>query len=279
MGQGRWGDARVRLDGAQMLLVDKSDADEILKYYREIAAEGTRQKDRADELYNKGQYLEALKAYHRISAEFSPLPPGRAARDALKLAESDPAAQSALQEANASGMNLLVDKIIETRFRAIARAATQPSSQPSSSPASAALAKAPTSAPATTPALPPEGVSRALKVKYLPLDEQARVVELLEQIARLYGMSPTGMRARADLDALSADAPLQAALTQWRAGEQVRKDFAKAEAFRQGGLPAKALEFYREILQKYPDTPEAAKARSHVATLELQLANQPKPPG
>ena len=248
----RWGKARESLNMAQSVAVERSLALEILDIYKQLDAEGARLLAQADKLYNEGKYLEALKSYGRISREFASLPVGWSAAAALRSAKNDPVVRNYIQEAAAQVLAELANRKIAAFFRAKARSTTKPATKP---------AKAPTSMPA----------GRVEQIRQLDIETQLEVVDLLKKIAKLYGSSPTGKKAVADLETLKQDKPLQQRLARHRLARKARQAFKLAEMYHAGGLLEKAAEYYREVIRKYPETPEAEEAEKAL----IDLAPEP----
>ena len=237
----KWGEARRILDRARMFAAEKSQANSIRSLYQQIDREGQRQVAAGREAYRKGNFLEALDSFERISKTFGWLGSGVAAGEAIKRAEKDPSAQGAIQESKAAGLNKLVERILKTYHRKAGGAAA-PSTRPSTSP------------------------TRTELIKNLPLPKQSRAVDLLTRISETYPTCPTGKRAAGELEQLYADEVFIEKLKAFRAVRKARAALRKAEMYRSAGMLDKAVQSYQRVIRDFPGTEQAAAAK-----LELSL--------
>ena len=259
LSQQRWGEAREAAERANALVTEASQVAEIRDLYMELETQGRLLLKQADEAYNQQRYAGALRTYRRIDVQFGMLPCGKDARAAVKRAASDPEAQSALQEDKAAAVEEMVEKIVAGHFAAGLKAAS--AKAPSATSKKSAI---PTSLPSTLPS------ERADRIKLLDPPELARAVRLLESIVKSYPQTIVGQRAAADLDKLRSDKRLSSALKEYRAEREPEKAFNKAESYRKAGLKAKAVELYQQVIDKYPDSPEAAKAQVMIIEINPQ---------
>ncbi len=240
----KWGEARKRLDTAGRLAVGSSQLDTVRSAYQKLENEGSRQLVVATKLYEANQYAEALAEFERIARTFGALPSGKLARRAAKQVKKDPVAKAVFQETKA----VVVEKLIERTMRTPSRRASPPAGQPASQ-------------PATMP-------GRVSLIKQLPADKQIRVVDLLERMARMYALSPTGLRAAADLKSLQGDENFSRKFAAIRFQYKAKSALRKAERFSQAGMKVRALQSYREVVRKFPDTDEAARAAGVISAIE-----------
>jgi len=243
----QWGRARLTLDRAKAIAVDASQASRINALYRKVDQQGQQRLIEARKQYEAGRYVEALETLEAVSNAFGWLPSGDAARQTAQKYKSDPKVAEALTEAKAAGLDKLVAGLLEATVAGKATAG-KPASQP---------ARAPT---------------RAEKVKMLPLKKQHRVVGLLERIAKSYPDCPTGRKARADLDELFSDKAFAARLTEFRRQRKARAALNKAETYRRAGMTEQAVRFYKEVIDAYPGTKQAATARARLSLMGAGVA-------
>jgi len=260
-----YGMSREAADAAMHLLTDKPDVERLVALLEKLEVEGAAQLKQTRALLEAKKYRQYLRGLRRIAYEFGKLPCAKRARALLMQAADDPAMQAGLQELKAGGVDQLVDQIIEGYFLAQARAAktTKPPTGGSKAPKQAKAEQAPTTRPA----------SRAECIKLLDAKRQARVMDLLQQIVKLFPQSPTAARARADLDALLADEAFMKKLAAAEAGREVKRAFSKAENYRRAGLADKAIELYKQVIEKFPDTPQAKRAAEQIRALQIQAAS------
>ena len=258
----QWDMARQGIDAAKHLLTDKPDVERLVDLMQKMETEGVRQLKGTQKLKESEEYRKYLRELRRISFQFGTLPCGKRAKEMLALAASDPGMQAALQEVKATALEQLVDRVIEGHFRAQARSAK--TKHP-------AAGKSPGETQAAGPTTMPAG--RAERIKRMDLKKQARVVEMLQQIAKLYPHSPTGVRARSDLETLLSDKAFMARLAAAESGREVRRAYSKAETYRKAGLIDKAVLLYKRLIKKYPGTPEANRAADQIRELGVQAAS------
>lgn len=194
----KWGQARMILDRARMLAADESQAQTIGSLYVQIDRQGQQELALAKQAYEQGQYLKAIAQFEQIRNTFGWLPSGKAAGEAIRQGQTDPAAMAAIQESKARRLNKLIEEILKAH-RVTSRPAEKPTSQPASAP------------------------SRVGQIRKLPIAKQARVVDLLERIAASCALAPGGRRAADELRQLRADKAFSEKLAAFgRAQGQVR---------------------------------------------------------
>jgi tetratricopeptide (TPR) repeat protein len=252
MQAGRWGEAKRVTDKARAADYKQQQKSAIDGLYSRLDAEGQRQLKEAEQLFAEKKYVEAVEAYELIYRMFRPLPAALAALEANKKAEADPAVRSAVQESKAATLNKLVENIISEVLKA----------------AKDKVGAKPDPSGESNPVEPPNRIDL---IKRLTIDKQAKVVTLLQRISSLYGESPTGKQAAADLKTVHSDKVLMAALAQHRLAKEARSIYGQAEAFRSAGLLEKALEGYEEVIEKFPESPEAKKAKDKIAELRSKV--------
>ena len=244
MAQKRYLDARDALDVAKALRTTDAQAQELIDLYTKLDVAGMDMLKAAVDDYRGGKYKEALRVFRLVSYQFGPLPSARAARDQLKKAENDTSAQAAIQQDKAEAMNEMVDQILD-RFFASRKAQEEKAG------------KTPTSQPA----------DRVGRIRLMPQGEVVRVARMLESLARLFPASDYGKQAAQDVQDLKADKVFGPLLR--RPGDSDSgKALTRAENYRKAGFKDKAIALFREVIEKYPDSNEAAKAKEALAALE-----------
>ena len=263
--QKRYSEARDALEKAAVNRnpLIEAQATELVDLYTKLDAEGQQMLGEARKDYQGGKYAQALKTYRMISYQFGQLPSAKIARQELKKAGNDESAQASMQDEKAQAMEDMITRVIDGYFASKAPKGggeDEPKAGKSGDRATADKAgkadKGPTSRPA----------DRAEQIKLMPPSEIVRVVKMLENLARVFPASSAGKQAAADVKALKADKTVGKVLA--RPGDSdAGRALAKAENYRKAGLTEKAAEFFREVVEKYPDTPEAAKAKEALAGL------------
>ncbi len=242
--QKRYLEARDALDVAKALRTTDAQAQELIDLYTKLDGAGMEMLKAAVDAYRGGKYNEALRTFRLVSYQFGPLPSARLARDQLKKAENDTDAQAAIQQNKAEAMNEMIDQILD-RFFASRRALEEKAG------------KTPTSQPA----------DRVSRIKLMPKGEVIRVARMLESVARLFPASDYGKQAAQDVEALKGDKTFGPLLS--RPGDSDSgKALIRAENYRKAGFKDKAIALFREVIEKYPETKEAAKAKEALASLE-----------
>ncbi len=252
MGQEQWLGATVSLEKAKCLAKDKKQLSQVDKMLDLLGIEGRRLVTEADDAYGENRYLDALEGYKSISRSFRGMDCGVEALGAVGRLEGDPAVVEAVSESKAIVMDRRLERLIAAGVAARGVKVT--------------TIKNPIGRQNKINPLPR---SRVDLIKQLGAKKQVKAVDLMEGIVRLYGISPTGRRVGKQLQALQADKEFQAELSSYRSAKAISAAMQKADAYRNAGLPAKALKYYGEVIQKYPRSPEAKKAKSQVAKLKL----------
>lgn len=260
-----YGAAREATDSAKHLLTDKDDVERLVDLMQKLEVVGAAQLKANQKLLAEKKYKKYLRGLRRIAYQFGTLPCGQRARNRLIDAANDPNMQAGLQELKAAGLEQLVQQIVEGHFRARARSvkAKQPASSGGKDTEDTQARPGPTTMPA----------GRAERIKLMDAKKQARVVTLLQQIVKLFPHSAAAERARDDLDVLLADKAFVQKLAVAEAGRDAKRAFCKAENYHRAGLNAKAIKLYKEVIKKFPDTPQAKQAAEQIQTLRLQAAS------
>ncbi len=251
----KWLEGRRSLDSAMRFAVDDPQRKQITALYKELASEAQRQLDEAKSAYEKKKYAEAIEAFARIGSVFGRAPAAVKARRAIEEAEHDPDARSAAQDHRASMQEKLIEKMLSASD-------PHPTSAPTSQPASQ-----PTSNPTSNPTSAPTRLSR---IKRLPLPRQLEIMERLKRISSKFPDTPAGKRAADDVEAMKADEAYMASEAKLRRAHQAQRALKKAEMYEKAGLTAKAVRYYEELIEDFPNTPEAAKAKAKLTVVELQ---------
>lgn len=247
MGKQNWREARSHLNIAEGLMIEKAQKDQLKGMYDKLEEAGRKLFNDATKQFKAKEYGKALRDFQRISVTFGQLPCARDARSAIEQAASVPDVQMVLQDIKAAAVDEKVGRIIEAKL----------SSEGDGSPKPPAPVKGKT----------PRKSRRVNQIRKLPPETQIEVVDLLTMVAEHYPLSPTGKRAEQDLQELYSDDAFRTALDLHRLAEKAKAALRRAETYRKSGMHDKAREYYKEVIQKYPDSPEANEAGKRMASL------------
>jgi len=247
MGKQDWRAARSHLNIAEGLMIDKDQKDQLKALYTKLDQAGRKLYDAAVEQFKAKQYGKALREFQRISVVFGQLSSARDARNAIEQAASTPEVQAVLQDIKASAIGDKVDRIIEAKLSSEG-ADPPPSDKPVKGKA-------------------PRKPRRVALIRKLPVETQDEVVGLLTMAAEQYPLSPTGKQAEKDLQELYSDEQFRTALDLHRLSAKAQAALRRADTYRKSGMNDKAREYYKEVIQKYPDSPEADEATKRIASL------------
>ena len=246
MGKQNWREARSHLNIAEGLATEKAQKDQLKGLYLKLEEVGRKLFNAATMQFKAKEYGKALREFQQISVVFGQLPCARDARDAIEQAASVPQVQAVLQDIKASAIDEKVDRIIVETLSSEGNGSGEP----------AKPAKG-------TPRKP----RRVNQIRKLPPETQVEVVGLLTTVAEQYPLSPTGKQAEQDLQELYSDEEFRTKLDLQRLVEKAKAALRRAETYRKSGMHEKAREYYKEVVQKYPDSPEADEAAKRMASL------------
>jgi len=239
----QWGEARLALDRAWAIAVDASQASSIKSLYQKVDQQGRRKLDEARDAYKSERFIKAIESLEKVSNAFGWLPSGQSARKTLDLYKSDSRVIEAIAEAQAGEVDKLISMLIAPQAASKPKVKTKPASAPA-----------------------PAG-NRATLVKALPLRKQHRVMELLTRIAKSFPECPTGRRAHADLEELKSDKAFSAELAEFRRKRKAQAALSKAEMYRKAGMTTQAVGFYKDVIESYPGTAQAATAKARLSLI------------
>jgi len=247
MGKQNWREARSHLNVAEALMTEKAQKNQLKGLYLKLEEAGRKLFNAAVKQFKAKEYGKALREFQRISVVFGQLPCAREAREAIEQAASVPEVQAVLQDIKASVVDEKVNRIIAAKLSSEAGGSHEP--------AKPAKGK------------PPRKPRRVAQIRKLPPETQVEVVDLLTMVAERYPLSPTGKRGEKDLQELYSDEEFRATLDFHRLSERAKAALRRAETYRKSGMIDKAREYYKEVIQKYPDSPEADEATRRMASL------------
>lgn len=257
--ENHWGSAVLDLNYGASYAIEPALLTEIRQLYQDCQNEGDRQLTLAKKDYAAENYLSAIKSFEVIFRTFGTLPCALQARAEMKAAQGDPKAKSAVNEAQAAGMN----DFLEATIASAMRTTTQPTTSPGAT-------TTPTTSPADlSPATAPAALSRADKIKLLDIPRRVRVVDTLERLAKLCPLAPTGKAALRDLEELQNDDSFWSTIKTYRDEKIIEQAFKKAELYEKQGLLPKAKEFYEQLAADYPQHPLGQRA--HLAALGIGM--------
>ena len=231
----------------------KSDSKQLQEILRELDAEGQRQLESCEQLQSQEKYLQVVERYKDIIHTFRKLPCAVAAAKTLAQVEADPQYKRLLRKKRAEQLDGAVEELLENKKRAVA--ATR-----SSSPQTLQKKQKDERTP----------LWRVERIKSLPLRKQAKVVDLLKKMVTLSPGSQVSQRAASDLKLLRADRKFRDALDRYVFNTRAEKLYNAGEVFRKAKLYAKAMGFYAQVVEKFPDTNYAAKARDKATEMKAK---------
>lgn len=200
----------------------------------------------AEEKFKAANYADALKSFQRIAITFRGMPCSKKARERLTSVRNDPAVSAALKEAKAAALMELVMELIEAAREPLA---------------------------AQAPIGPAEGQPRLadeVVVAGMEPEGQADIVKDLETIVKDYADTPTVDKADLLLKRLRADKKIMSAVKKWDSDKAAGNLLARARMYRSGSLDEKAVQYYQELINKYPKTEFAAEARKELLALRVR---------
>ncbi len=200
--------------------------------------------EQAEKLYAQEDYAAALKAFRQVFVSYGGLPVAKVARQKRQAAEKLPEVRAALLEGQARKMFSIVAEAIAQRRKQLA--AKRPAVEPDP--------EGPTTRPAAEE--PPD----LEIIKTLDDEKLLRAVGHLRQIVKVCHPAPTALKAAEWVGRLDADPAMKDRLARLRKETRARQDLAKADAYRNAGLHAKAGAMYREILDKHRGSEVALEA-------------------
>lgn len=244
----QWREAVDKLELARGLITDRdADVARLRVLYEKLERHGRTLLAEADAAYQEQRYREAMAGYEAIVYLLPDLPAAEEAFASLEAARVDPLVRAFLAEERAARLNDDIDRILgpDPQDDDDAPAEGETSEEP-----------------------PP---SRPERIKTLALAQQVQIVELMEQLEITYGETPTGEAVTAELEVLRADEAFMAAVNGARQDKQADQTLKKAQLYQRNGMAAKALIFYEEIIELYPDSEAAQTAREQVLALRAEL--------
>ncbi len=200
----------------------------------------------ADEAFDKRDFLTSIKMYKRVRTVMEGLPSGKSAAQKLKWALDTPAVQAALAEDRARTAYGKVSVLIGNQWKNICKKAK----------------KADPKAPSL------ERPADGKIVAKMPVRRQADILDKLEFIAKTFADTATGKKGGELLAELKADKKMLASIERWRAEIKVKQAFAKAQRYERAKMYDKAVRYYQEFIDKYPESEYARKAKIQLAAVK-----------
>lgn len=274
----RWSAALENASLARGAIIDTADRDRVITLLEELNKEGHIQLGEAKRLYEAGKYKESLRALRRVAYHFRGLSSGTTAAGLVRQAKHDPKMQAGLQEARAAGLTRLINSIILNHYRQEERKArkTQPTTRPAPvTPATPKVAAGADLDDPDAPEMPTENLpanlpaTRVDQIRGLPHDKQARVMTLMVQLAKLFPRAESGQRAARDVMTLQTDKSFMDHLARTARAREAKRALSKAQTYHKGGLLDKSVLLYRDVIKRFPDTPQAAEAKKALLDLEV----------
>ena len=248
----QWREAVDKLDLAGVLITDRdADVARLRELYQHLERHGRTLLAEADAAFRQQRYVEAMAGYEKIVHLLPDLPAAEEAYASLEAARADPSVRAFLAEQRAVKLSEDIDRII-----AGPDDEGDPAAQSTGEPAE------------NSEDAPP---SRPVLIKALTLAQQVQIVELMEELESDYGRTPTGQAVTAELESLRADEAFMAAVDGARQDKQAEHTLKKAQLYERNGMSDKALVFYKEVVERYPDSEAAQTAREQILALEVEL--------
>jgi len=246
----------------------KRTFNELVQEYNQVGAE---QLAEADALYESREYAEAIDLYQTLGV-MRKLRVGAMANRRIAEAKRDPAMRHAMREREAAA---LYQQALEVIWAAEETPRDRESAEEHCCDEceAAAIAESKVSRELRSPwdrddERPRDLSNLARRAVELCVEDQVKLVDGLTKVADRYDDTPAG-RDAAQLHARLIENPvIRDAVV--RAGESGEADKAYEQAMRylDDDVTYKAVELFEEILEKWPDSDAATKARAQLRVLE-----------
>ncbi|MCK5114330.1 MAG: hypothetical protein KAR11_06160 [Phycisphaerae bacterium] len=269
MAKKEWNKALRYANRAKTYVRDRSQKAQLRRVYGKLDAEGQKLLKKSREAFNSKAYLEAITGYEDICCTFGHLPCAIAARDALKHIESIPEAQSVLQDRKAYKLAEKIERTINgNQSQVDDQCATENADEDKDKNEEARDGES--SSNDTEEDIPATDTqpSRVEQIKLLCVVKQAKVIKLMAKAVKLYPLSQAGKQAGDDLEVLQKDEAFQAKLKKYIQTQEAKRLYKLAEMYRKANLIPKALKYYKQVVENFPGTDLADKAKKRVAALE-----------
>ena len=251
---GEWLPARKRLDEARRNVTDKAtDLPPMRELYQALEKQGQTMLGSANRAYSEEDYGTALAGFSEVVRIFKGLPSADQAADALAMAQEDENVKMYLADQAAQALARRIDTII-ANHRAQAAADGEVDSDGAAEDEHGV-----------------GGISRVEAIRALPVGKQVEIVDVMESIVDQFSATPTGARVEGELAALEADEALMAAINAVRHDRKAAQALKRAQMYHKGGMPEKALGYYKAVVADYPDHEAAETARQAIDEITAQL--------
>ena len=262
MAEKAWNPALRTANLARKYVKDKSQKNQLRGVYNKLDSEGQELLKKYQEAFDRKAYLEAIEGYEDICCTFGHLPCAVAAEEALRQIESIPEAKSILQDRKARKLEDLIESTLSGN----------PPKEDEACPPSGELVPdeglSDADGEKDKPSPDPKSqLSRIEKIKSLSVAKQAKIMELMERAVNLYPLSQVGKRAADDLKVLRKDKAFQSRLKEYVRMREAERLYKLGETYRKSHLIPEALKCYRQVVQKFPGTKVAEKAKVRVDSL------------
>ena len=225
------------------------------------AAEG--KLEEADQKYEQGEYVEALRAY-KIVANIRKLPIAATARARLAKAEKDPARRNSLLEARAAPQFEKV-KDIQSRLSRACQNDSNPSTEFEFDIVLAALDGEVEDCSGCEDCQAWAALTSQQREARI-LADRIDMAWALARIVKGYGNTPTGIKSARLLEGILVDEQFAREVDQDRLEQQARNTYAMAVNYRKNGIDKVAAKLLRKLLDQYGDSQWAQKARDDLKT-------------
>ncbi|HDZ20781.1 hypothetical protein LCGC14_0205360 [marine sediment metagenome] len=257
----KWLRARQSLDTARTLVTDrKADVPRLRNLYQQLENYGRSVLTQANEAYDQKRYAEAIDLYQQVAHVLKGLPAAKEAQASLQTAKADPQIKAHYAAMRAAALDRQIDRII-------AEASSESSDRPDDG---AATRPGPSSRPSD-----PGG--RVAAIKLLAVDKQVAVIGIMEKIQRDYGKTAVAGRIADERVALTGDEEFMGPVRRARHAEDAERALKRARLYHKGGMLAKALKYYEDVVRRYPQTAAAETAGAEADALRLELGTPAGP--
>jgi hypothetical protein len=190
-----------------------------------------------------GKHFEALKRYHTYVREYAGLRIASTAATKIAEAQSNPDLRAVDERAQSAAAYAQVEVLLDAQWQTTL-AAVKPTQPAPARPADADLVAA------------------------SPVDKQAAILKLIQNILTDYPDAPAAAKAAALDKAIRANTKLVQTVEKWQADQAARGLFLKASFYEASRATKKAADTYRLLLDKYPKCTYAPTARRKLKMLQ-----------
>ncbi len=251
--QKQYAKANRNLRRAKGLLVTRELAERAVALGRKLNEVGMQRLAEGDKAFAQKDYPAAVKTYRATSLIFAGLPAAQAAAKRLAEVKNDPEVADARAERTAARLMKALSDMLDRRRRGMG--AQGPTTRP---------------AAATQPTLADDRPGDIEVIFALNDRDLLYAADILQRLTTEHAATPTGQEAAGLLETLSAEPQWSRRVQELQRAEEARKELAKADAYCNAGLLAKAAEMYQQVIQKYPKSAQATEAARQLGIIQAK---------